>query len=184
MFTTKDTELKNGSQVYFNKYSQFYPLYASSKSPIKASFNQVENLMKQNFLKHQYLKFSNQYISKVDLSSPLGRRLLSNVPNHLRLTPSRSDLIPIYEKYCGTSNKSVFHSLINNMPNSSVISNPIKSRITRSNNSINGAVCASWGPRNYTHIYTFSKEQRLERAANLETGLDWKGRILSYCCKP
>ena len=184
MFTTKDTELKNGAQVYFNKYSQFYPLYASSKSPIKASFNQVENLMKQNFLKHQYLKFSNQYISKVDLSSPLGRRLLSNVPNHLRLTPSRSDLIPIYEKYCGTSNKSVFHSLINNMPNSSVISNPIKSRITRSNNSINGAVCASWGPRNYTHIYTFSKEQRLERAANLETGLDWKGRILSYCCKP
>lgn len=41
-----------------------------------------------------------------------------------------------------------------------------------------------WGPRLFHHEYTFTKTQRLEKYKRLETGLDWRGRLLALSLKP
>jgi hypothetical protein len=51
------------------------------------------------------------------------------------------------------------------------------SRITR--NSSN----SDWNPRKNQHKYSFSKRQRLEKWKTIETGLDWRSRLLKSQCK-
>lgn len=41
-----------------------------------------------------------------------------------------------------------------------------------------------WGPRLFHHQYSFNKMQRMEKYKRLETGLDWKGRLLALSLKP
>lgn len=118
-------------------------------------------------------------ISKVDLCSVLGQKMLLCVPE-AKFKFDMADFYHKIEKNCSTDNRSVLNAVLIdvNRPRNG------KSRMTRSNNVINGVVSASWGPRHYVHTYTFNKTQRLERWATLESGLNWKGRIKAFCCRP
>lgn len=56
-------------------------------------------------------------------------------------------------------------------------------RITRSNTGFAG-IDRMWGPRSESHEYCFNRKQRLEKYLRLETGLNWKSRIIAMQCKP
>jgi hypothetical protein len=55
-------------------------------------------------------------------------------------------------------------------------------RITRSNTGFAG-IDKMWGPRSESHEYCFTRKQRLEKYKRLETGLNWKSRIIAMQCK-
>jgi len=156
----------------------------------------------KKFVSKYSIKPAQYYRPGLDVSSPMGRRLLESFSLGLGLSSLNElrKIIRSYERYCGTNSLTHRH-LLSHLKACSVTSlasnksikidltalpspdkgNVITSRLLRSQQVINPASNA-WGLKSY-HIYTFSKQERLEKMKTMESGLDWKGRLLSMHCE-
>lgn len=127
----------------------------------------------------------------VEITSPLGKRLLDkNSFVKINSTFILMKSILNYEKYCSTNNskssilRGLLHVTLNTAanykidfsPDSSIMrANCITGRLLRSQMILNPHSYA-WGLKSY-HIFTFSKQERLEKLLTLKTKMDWKSRL-------
>jgi hypothetical protein len=163
----------------------------SSAEPMKSD---QRKLVLKRFVKKYLLKPAEYYKPGIEMSSPLGKRLLDAYSSIVSLH-SISDVIRFiksYERHCSTSIlthrqllqsiKSSFSPKVKiefSLPSPSK-TNLITSRILRSQLMISPTSNA-WGLKSY-HIYAFSKQERLEKWRTVTSGLDWKARLLALHC--
>lgn len=169
-------------------HAQNYSRNANAPLPLELR----KSLLKK-FINKYFLKPAQIYRPGVEMSSPLGRRLLDSYDSFLsiRSLSQIRKLIHAYERYCGT-NLTIHRQFIQSVRapfNSKVkvdfcLPSPAKGsvncvtpRLLRSQNLINPSSNA-WGLKSY-HIYSFSRQERMEKSLTLMSGgLDWRGRLL------
>lgn len=111
-------------------------------------------------------------ISSFDISSFMGKRIFRSLFEMLT-DLDKYLLIINCENYC-------LNNLFNYLSQSSVNLNNSSNTISRISRNRNGI---DWNPRNYQFNYCFNRRQRLDKWKRMETGLDWKSRILKSHCK-
>lgn len=136
-------------------------------------------------------KFTLRIGSKMDFSSPLGRRMSNFHPYIKQSILERQRLIKKYESDCirGYRNYYMVHNLAQYRPQDFLLDTLYPgakhSRKLRSSfkmcDKITSVVTSSI---THVHSYTFSRQERLEKFLTLETGLDWKTRLLTWHCQP
>ena len=151
--------------------------------------------MLKRFVKKYLLKPAEYYKPGIEMSSPLGKRLLDAYSAIVSLH-SISDVIRFvksYERHCSTSitnHRQLLQSIkcsfspkvkIDFSLPSPSKTNLMTSRVLRSQLTISPTSNA-WGLK-YYHIYAFSKQERLEKSLTATAGLDWKGRLLALHCE-
>lgn len=151
--------------------------------------------MLRRFVKKYHLKPADHYKPGVEMSSPLGKRLLDAYTTIVNLQSVAEVLrfVRSYDRHCSTSIAMHKHLLQSikcsfspkvrvefGMPSPSK-SNLLTSRILRSQLTISSTSNA-WGLKSY-HIYAFSKQERLEKSLTMTCGLDWKARLLALHCE-
>lgn len=149
--------------------------YDKSEIELDHSFSSSEKKKKQQQERQQLI----EYLQEIDLSSPLATRIRDSAFEDedeefsMRMTYSK---IREYEKYCATPrNINQFEKAEQELS----YSKPTRTkRLIRTNNGVK-----IWANRNYIHKYSFSRQQRLERYKVLETGLNWKSRLLLLHCE-
>jgi hypothetical protein len=113
------------------------------------------------------------YTNSFEWTSLMGQRVRNSAPN------SELAANDIYQKNCRIEQfcktKDVISSYI-------PLTSKSSTRITRSNTGFAG-IDRMWGPRSESHEYCFTRKQRLEKYKRLETGLNWKSRIIAMQCK-
>ena len=148
--------------------------YDKAEVELDHSLSSSEKKKKQQQERQQLI----EYLQEIDLSSPLATRIRDSAFEDededfsMRITYSK---IREYEKYCATSRN------INQLEKTEQELSCSKSSRTKRLMRTNGG--KTWGHLNYTHKYSFSRQQRLERYKVLETGLNWKSRLLLLHCK-
>ena len=113
------------------------------------------------------------YANAFEISSLMGRRVRLSLDDH---SPNPQQVCVLnyqIEKYC---NQMDIVSV--SAPQNAKLS----TRITRSTTSFAG-LDRMWGQRNDSHQYSFTRRQRLNRYLKLETGLDWKSRLVKKHCR-
>ncbi|CAG2100668.1 unnamed protein product [Medioppia subpectinata] len=131
----------------------------------------------QRLHKEELIQELEGYTNAFEISSLMGRRV--------RLSSDNSSLNPLQifnlnirnENYCNQL-KTIRDLIAATVPQNAKLS----TRITRSNTGFAG-IDKMWGPRSESHEYSFTRKQRLERYQRLETGLNWKSRLVKKHCK-
>jgi hypothetical protein len=154
-----------------------------------------KRLLVKKFISKYLAKPAQYYRPGMELSSPMGKRLLESFSLGLGLSSVKElrKIVRSYERYCGANSmthKQLLASLKGQHSSKVKIdlislpspdkNNCLTSRLLRSQQMINPASNA-WGLKSY-HIYTFSKQDRMEKMKTMETGLDWKGRLVAMHC--
>lgn len=164
----------------------------SANETIKA---EQRKTMLKRFVKKYLLKPAEYYKPGVEMSSPLGKRLLDAYSPIVSLQ-SVADVVRFvksYERHCSTSclsHRQLLQSIkcsfspkvkIDFSLPSPSKTNLMTCRVLRSQLTISPTSNA-WGLKSY-HIYAFSKQERLEKSLTVTAGLDWKGRLLALHCE-
>ena len=150
---------------------------------------QRKTLLKR-FVKKYMLKPAEYYKPGLEMTSPLGKRLLEAYASIVNLQ-SGADLLRFvksYERNCSTSllNRQLVNTIRSSLSAKVKIdfalpspskTNCVTARLLRSQLAVNPASNA-WGLKSY-HIYPFSKQERLEKSLTMTSGLDWKARLIS-----
>lgn len=150
---------------------------------------QRKTLLKR-FVKKYMLKPAEYYKPGLEMTSPLGKRLLEAYASIVNLQ-SGADLLRFvksYERNCSTSllNRQLVNTARGSLSAKVKIdfalpspskTNCMTARLLRSQLAVNPASNA-WGLKSY-HIYPFSKQERLEKSLTMTSGLDWKARLIS-----
>lgn len=186
--TPTSRRIPNMHEHFFKELNHLLP-YTGACGNVHSS---EERKMLSRFIQKYQLKPASKCRLGLELTSSLGRRILE-VYSYLTEIKSGIQvyrLIRMYEKYCST-NPSMHRELLRILKNTSgklkiefKIPSPLKqncsTRLLRSCDVINKST-AAWGLNSY-HLYTFSKQERLEKNLTLTTGLDWKGRLMAIGC--
>ena len=114
------------------------------------------------------------YCNAFEISSLMGRRVrLSLVKPTLNVVQIFEDMWKRIESHCNQMD-----ILSVSAPQNTKLS----TRITRSTTGFAG-IDRMWGPRNEAHQYSFTRRQRLERYYRIDTGLNWKSRLVKKHCR-
>ena len=133
------------------------------------SQEQNQRLQKEE-LKQELDSYSNSF----DLSSIMGRRV------RLSLENSNLSAVDVF-KYI--ENRIENHCKHKDIVSVSAPQNTkLSTRITRSTTGFAG-IDRMWGPRNESHQYSFNRRQRLNRYHRIDTGLNWKSRLVKKHCR-
>jgi hypothetical protein len=139
---------------------------------------QIEKVKDDNYRKREKelresKKEALHLASSFDISSFMGKRVfrslfkaLDDLDKYLLTVKCENNCFDELVDYLSATNMS-----FNNLSANSV------SRITRNSNN------CDWNPRRNQHTYCFNKRERLEKWKTLETGLDWRSRLLKSQCK-
>lgn len=182
------TKSPNMHEQFFKELNQLLP-YTGPSSSIQSA---EDRKLLSRFIQKYQLKPTTKCKLGLELTSSLGRRILEVYSS---LTEIKSGiqlyrLVRLYEKYCST-NLSLHRDLLRTLKYTAgkfkiefKIPSPVKqncsTRLLRSCDVINKST-AAWGLNSY-HLYTFSKQERLEKNLTLKTGLDWKARLMAIGC--
>ena len=152
-----------------------------------------KRILIKKFVSKYFSKPAQYYRPGMEISSPMGKRLLESFSLALGLSSVKElrKMIKSYERFSGT-NSMTHKQLLATLKGTSKVkidlislpspdkNNCLTSRLLRSQQMINPASNA-WGLKSY-HIYTFSKQDRMEKMKTMQTGLDWKGRLVAMHC--
>lgn len=166
------------------------PLHATTES----MKSEQRKTMLKRFVKKYLLKPAEYYKPGIEISSPLGKRLLDAYSTIVNLQSSFEVIrfVKSYERHCSTtslSHRQLLQSIkcsfspkvkVDFLLPSPSKTNLLTSRVLRSQLMISPTSNA-WGLKSY-HIYPFSKQERIEKSLTMTTGLDWKGRLLALHC--
>jgi hypothetical protein len=131
----------------------------------------------QRLHKEELIQELESYTNAFEISSCMGRRVRLSSSDHSFLNALQIFNLNLRnENFCNQL-KSIRDLMAATVPQNAKLS----TRITRSNTGFAG-IDKMWGPRSESHEYCFTRRQRLDRYMRLDTGLNWKSRLVKKHC--
>jgi hypothetical protein len=179
-------ELNHGSYVSAATVAAHHALHSSNElallEPLQpASSNgrshhssalQTKNEAKMRDKRVKFLK----HLSKLEFSSLLFRRTYLRV-SYLTNKISYAQILE-YDSCCGTTNKAMIKQSLVKTQMFKCKTSRSRTRMLRSTEVVNGKVTEQWQRSDYTHMYCFSKRQRLRRFYQIQRAFGYQQRVL------